>query len=197
MRKGFFNYYLPSILFNLFEIAVIIVMGLVFDVKIEHILAIFSAFVLNKMLFGKSMHYKDWYLCLIWSVLLFVSYYLMSKIDVIIALVSTINFVFFTNHTDIKNLDKLFFWSGNELNQSVYEWVKFNQDNAKLKEYENNLKKTDKRKYFIFVYRFKEFKSFSEIAKLMETDAQRISEEIKIISHFIEYSIRLNIEDGE
>ena len=63
-----------------------------------------------------------------------------------------------------------------------------------LIEYENNLKKTDKRKYFIFVYRFREFKSYSEISKIMDIDIQRISDEVKIISHFIEYSIRLEGE---
>jgi hypothetical protein len=98
------------------------------------------------------------------------------------------------NKVDIKDLNKLFFWGGNVLNQEVFDWVKFNQNNEKLIEYENNLKKTDKRKYFIFVYRFREFKSYSEISKIMDIDIQRISDEVKIISHFIEYSIRLEGE---
>ena len=56
------------------------------------------------------------------------------------------------------------------------------------------IKKTDKKKYFIFVYRFREFKSYSDISKIMDIDIQRISDEVKIISHFIEYSIRLEGE---
>lgn len=81
---------------------------------------------------------------------------------------------------------------GNTLNNEVFDWVKFNQDNEKLIKYENNLKETDKQKYFIFVYRFREFKTYSQIAKIMDMDIQRISDEIKIMSHFIEYSIRLD-----
>ena len=192
MKKGFFNYFLPNILFNLFEIAVIFLVGIVFNVKVEHILAIFVAFILNKVIFGKSMHYKDWYLCLIWSILLFISFYLLSKVDVKLSIIFTFTYVFFCNKTNIKDLNQLFFWSGNTLNQEVFDWVKYNQDNVKLKEYENNLKEMDKKKYYIFKYRFREFKSYNEIANLMDTNSQRISDEIKIMSHFIEYSIRLD-----
>lgn len=191
-EKTFLNYYLPNIIFNVFEIFVIFVIGMVLKVSFEYILIIFIAFILNKVIFGKSMHYKDWYLCLIWSVLLFVSFYLLSKISIEIAVFYTTAYVFFSNKTNIKDLDKLFFWGGNNLNQTVFDWVKFNQENEKLIKYESRLKETDKQKYFIFIYRFREFKSYNQIAKLMDMDAQRISEEIKTMSHFIEYSIRLD-----
>lgn len=191
-EKTFLNYYLPNIIFNVFEIFVIFVIGMVLKVSFEYILIIFIAFILNKVIFGKSMHYKDWYLCLIWSVLLFISFYLLSKISIEIAVFYTTAYVFFSDKTNIKDLDRLFFWGGNNLNQTVFDWVKFNQENEKLIKYENRLKETDKQKYFIFVYRFREFKSYSQIAKLMDIDAQRISEEIKTMSHFIEYSIRLD-----
>lgn len=192
MKKSFLKYYLPNILFNIFELAVIFVVGIVFDVEVKHILAIFIAFVLNKVIFGKSMHYRDWYLCLIWSILLFVSFYLLSKVDIKIAVFSTMTFVFLSNTSNIKDLNNLFFWSGNLLNKEVFDWVKFNQNNEKLIKYEERLKETDRQKYFIFKYRFREFKSYKEIANLMDMEAQRVSEELKIMSHFIEYSIRLD-----
>ena len=191
-EKTFLNYYLPNILFNVFEIFVIFMIGIVLNISVEYILIIFIAFVLNKVVFGKSMHYRDWYLCLIWSVLLFISFYLLSKISIEIAVFYTTTYVFFSNKTNIKDLNKMFFWGGNNLNNNVFNWVKFNQDNEKLIRYENKLKETDKQKYFIFVYRFREFKSYSQIANLMGIEAQRISEEVKTMSHFIEYSIRLD-----
>lgn len=52
MKKSFLKYYLPNILFNIFELAVIFVVGIVFDVEVKHILAIFITFVLNKVIFG-------------------------------------------------------------------------------------------------------------------------------------------------
>lgn len=192
MMKTFFNYYLPNILFNVFEIIVIFLIGIVLNIRVEYVLIIFISFILNKVIFGKSMHYRDWYLCLIWSSLLFTSFYLLSKVDIKLAVIFTSTYVFFCNMTNIKDLDKLFFWGGNSLNTEVFNWVKFNQENEKLMEYEAKLKETDKQKYYIFKYRFREFKSYSQIAKIMDMDGQRISDEIKIMSHFIEYSIRLD-----
>lgn len=194
MKKGFFNYFLPSTLFNLFEIIVIVALGLVFKIELMQVLAIFIAFILNKTVFGGAMHYRDWYLCLLWSILLFVSYYLLARIDIRIALFSTVEFVFLSNVSNIKDLKSVLFWGGNKLNNNVFDWVKFNQNNSQLLDYEKKLKETDNRKYIIFQYRFREFKSYSEIAELMEIDIQRISDEIKIMSHFIEYSIRLGGE---
>lgn len=181
-------------LFNIFEIGILVAIGILFNIPILYIAVIFISFILNKLLHKKYMHYKDWYLCLIWSSLLFTSFYLLSKIDIRLAVFSTCAFIFFTNKSDIKDLDRLFFWGGNTLNQEVFDWVKFNQDNEKLRQYEKDLMKTDKKKYYIFLYRFREFKSYSQIADIMDMDKQRISDEIKIISHFIEYSIRLDRE---
>jgi hypothetical protein len=82
-------------------------------------------------------------------------------------------------------------WKRNELNERVLEWVRFNLNNEKIIEYKEQLKKFDNRKYIIFVYYFEEHKSFETISKLMDIDRQRIGEEIAIMSHYIEYGIRL------
>ena len=192
MRRNFWNYYLPNILFNVFEVLTIIGLGLVFGLDLWQVLSIFMAFILNKVIWGNSLHYKDWYLCLIWSCLLFISYYLLAKINTTIAIFATIEFVFFSKISNIKDLKSVLFWGGNNLNLEVFDWVKYNQDNIKLKDYENKLKELDKKKYYIFKYRFREFKIYKQIADLMDIDAQRVSDEIKIMSHFIEFSIRLD-----
>lgn len=118
---------------------------------------------------------------------------MLSKIKIEIAVFFTSTYVFFSNITNIKDLNQLFFWGGNKLNKEVFDWVKFNPNNEKLLKYEQDLKEHDKQKYVIFKYRFREFKSYSDISKLMDIDIQRISDEIKVISHFIEYSIRLGL----
>lgn len=82
-------------------------------------------------------------------------------------------------------------WKRNELNERVLEWTRFNLDNELLIKYKNNLKETDKRKYYIYVYYFEEHKSFETISQIMDIDRQRIGEEVAIMSHFIEYGIRL------
>ena len=96
------------------------------------------------------------------------SFYLLSKIDIKIAVYFTTTYVFFSTKANIKDLDKLFFWGGNKLNKEVFDWVKFNPNNEKLLKYEQDLKEHDKQKYIIFKYRFREFKSYSDISKLMD-----------------------------
>ena len=82
-------------------------------------------------------------------------------------------------------------WKRNELNERVLEWVRFNLDNERIIEYKQQLNKYDKKKYIIFIYYFEENKSFETISKLMDIDKQRIGEEVSIMSHYIEYGIRL------
>lgn len=82
-------------------------------------------------------------------------------------------------------------WKRNDLNKRVFEWVKFNQNNELLQKYRKQLEETDKKKYYIYIYYFEEQKSFETISKIMDIDRQRIGEEISIISHHIEYGIRL------
>lgn len=188
MKKFF--YYLPSIVFNVAEVLVVILIGKLLELPINSLVVILTLFVVTRMLMKKPLHYKKWYKCFIWTTLFFLSLFVVVKVSLIIAICLTIfEAMILTNKGNIKDI---FMWGGNDLNKEVFNWVKFNQDNEKLIKYESRLKETDKQKYFIFIYRFREFKSYSQIAKLMDMDAQRISEEIKTMSHFIEYSIRLD-----
>lgn len=82
-------------------------------------------------------------------------------------------------------------WKRNELNARVYDWAKYNSDNEELMKYKKRLKEKDKKKYYIFIYYFEEHKSISQISDIMDIDIQRIGEEINIMSHHIEFGIRL------
>lgn len=188
MRKIF--YYLPSIIFNVVEFLVIILIGVLLGIKLIDIICIILLFAIIRMLTKSAIHYKSWKLCLLWSTLQMFSLFLVYKTGIITSLIIIVfAAIVLSGKGDIRDI---FMWGGNALNNKVFDWVKFNQENEKLKQYEKRLKETDKQKYFIFVYRFREFKSYNQIASLMDIDAQRISDEIKIMSHFIEYSIRLD-----
>ena len=192
MKK--FLYYLPSIIFNLLEILVSILIGYLLNAKLDDMILIILLFNLIRNLSKQPVHYKDFKLCFIWTVLFYTSLFLVSKLGFKIYLICTIfSAIILTNKGNIfevfKNSGQ---WGGNLLNKEVLDWVKFNQDNELLKKYEKDLYNTDKLKYFIFKYRFREFKTYDIIAELIGKDKQRICEEINIMSHFIEYSIRLN-----
>lgn len=180
------------LIFNILEIIVIFLLGKVFNVKVSIRIMFMVIFFITRMIIGEPKHYKRAYMCALWSALVFLSLYSLSSLDLIAIIILTIFTGFIS--TGKADISDMFMWGGNKLNNNVYDWVKFNQNNEQLLKYENDLKLNDNRKYIIFQYRFREFKSYSEIAELMEIDMQRISDEVKIMSHFIEYSIRLGGE---
>lgn len=182
--------FLFRLMFNIIETIIIFMIGLIFKVNISLIIVLMLIYFFTRLLFGGPKHYATWQRCFLWSTLVFTSLYALSSLDLLAIVLFTIFTGFIS--TGKADINDMYMWRGNILNNTVFDWVKFNQDNEKLKKYENQLKETDKQKYFIFIYRFREFKSYNEIAKLMDTEVQRISEEIKIMSHFIEYSIRLD-----
>lgn len=184
-------YFLPSIIFNVIEFLIIILIGLLLEIKFINIIFIILLFSILRMITGTAIHYKSWKLCLLWSTLQITSLFIVAKTDNIII---TILYIIFSSLilSGKGDINDIFMWGGNNLNLEVFDWVKYNQDNIKLKDYENKLKELDKKKYYIFKYRFREFKTYKQIADLMDIDAQRVSDEIKIMSHFIEFSIRLD-----
>lgn len=187
--KNFFKN-LPSIIFNVVEVLIVIKIGELFALNFQKMILLIIIFSTVRMTMGGALHYKDWRKCLLMTTLFFASLWIVAYCDFHIAIVYTVFEAIIL--TGKGNIEDMFQWGGNSLNIEVFNWVKFNQNNKQLIEYENKLKQTDKQKYYIFVYRFREFKSYSRIAKIMDMDIQRISDEIKIMSHFIEYSIRLD-----
>lgn len=181
---------LPSIILNIIEFLIVILIGKLLGLDIGKIMILILLFAVVRMQIKGAIHYKDWRRCLIMTSLFFLSLFIVERVDFLLALLITIFEALIL--TEKGNINDIFMWGGNSLNNTVFAWVKFNQDNDKLIKYEERLKESDKQKYFIFKYRFREFKSYNQIANLMDMDAQRISEEIKIMSHFIEYSIRLD-----
>ena len=182
--------YLPSIIFNVAEFLVVILIGELLGLTVSKLIILVILFAMTRMILKQAMHYKDWKKCFVMTSLFFLSLFVVAKADFMLALVLTIfEALILTGHG---NINDMFMWGGNKLNKEVFDWVKFNSDNKKLLEYEKHLKEHDHQKYIIFKYRFREFKSYSDISKLMDIDIQRIADEINIISHFIEYSIRLD-----
>lgn len=182
--------YLSSIIFNVTELLIVISIGGLLGLTFDKMIILVLLFAITRMVLKQAMHYKDWRRCLVMTSLFFLSLFVVAKADFLLALLLTIFEALIP--TGRGNIDDTFMWGGNKLNKEVFDWVKFNPNNEKLLKYEQDLKEHDKQKYIIFEYRFREFKSYSDISKLMDIETQRISEEIKVISHFIEYSIRLD-----
>ena len=78
-----------SSIFNVIEILAIILLGLIMKVKIEEIIILMFMFFIARISCYKPMHYKSPILCFVWSTLVFASFFLLTKINLIIAILST------------------------------------------------------------------------------------------------------------
>ena len=172
---------LGTILFNIVELIVIILIGLLLQVGINLCIFMCITFFLVRMTAGKPMHYKAWYGCAIWSSLTFLSLYLLSNLNIIAIIFLTIfTSLISTGKADISNM---FMWKGNASKyEDVSEYVRLHPFDTKLIEFEQKLKSKNDIQYLIYKYRFKEHLSFQQIEDRLDISTQRISEEIGSIA---------------
>lgn len=82
--------YIPSIIFNIGELFIIYLFGIWLKVPTSQIVSIFLFFVLTRIILKGQLHYKDWYRCLIWSTLVFISFFIVAKVNILIAILIAI-----------------------------------------------------------------------------------------------------------
>ena len=100
-------YYIPSIVFNISELIIIYLFGIWLKVPTYQIVLIFLFFVTTRIILRKQLHYKDWYRCLIWSTLVFISFFIVAKASFIVAiLMSIFSGYILTQNGDI-DIDKI------------------------------------------------------------------------------------------
>lgn len=79
-----------SAIFNIIEILVIIVCGMIMKVNLEEIIILMLMFFIARMTCYKPMHYKSPVLCMLWSTAVFCSFFLLTKINLLVAMGLTI-----------------------------------------------------------------------------------------------------------
>lgn len=179
---------LPSLIFNMAETILIFLTGLALDIEIKEILVIMLTFMISRGCFGKALHFKDWYRCLVWSLLILLSLFVLLKVDLIVSIMFAIFSAFIM--TGKSNIKDMYLWSGkNEPSkyQDIIDFVKYHELDDKLIEFENKMKEKDSVEYLIYKYRFKEGKKFAEISELLDMDSPRITQHLDKIA----FAIRL------
>lgn len=81
-----FKKILPSLIFNIAETIIVCLIGITLNVPIQYIILIVITFLMARGLFGKTIHFKAWYRCLIWSLLIMLSLFVLFKVDLIICI---------------------------------------------------------------------------------------------------------------
>lgn len=179
---------LPSIIFNVVETVLLIVMANILKIGLVNTILVFTTFEISRGIFKMPKHYKRWQLCLIWTLLIFTSLFVVARVDITVGLLTTV----FTSYilsgkADIKDF---YLWSGrNSSCRDVLEFVKFNENNKKLIEFEEKIQEEDNLTYLIYKYRFKQRKSFNEISNMLDIDSPRIAE----IQNKLAFTIRVYV----
>ena len=178
----------PSIVFNIVETIIILLIGIVLELPINYIITIMLTFIISRGCFGNALHFKTWYRCLIWSALIMLSLFVILKLDLILCILFTIFSAFIM--TGKSNINDMYLWksTGEESKyQDIIDFIKYNEFDTKLLEFEDKIKKRNNLEYLIYKYKFKEGKTFAEMSELLEMDNPRIVEHLDKIA----FAIRL------
>lgn len=179
MNKIMFK--LPSIIFNLAEIGVILLAGKLLQLKLEIMLIIMVIFVMIRISLGGAMHYKSPYKCAIWSLLVFLSLFVLTNVGFGVSIIMAIFCAFvLTTRGDVNDA---FMWKGKETKYAdIEEYIKYNSMETKLIEYENKLKDKDNLTYLIYKYRFKDKMTFAQMSERLDLENPRIVEKLEQIA---------------
>ena len=173
--------YLPSIIFNFAEILVIFLAGKLLGLKLEIILAIFGIFVMIRISLGGALHYKSPYKCAIWSLLVFLSLFVLTNVGIGVSIIMAIFCAFIL--TTKGNIQDGLEWKGKETKYAdIDEFIKYNSMDTKLIEYEEKLRKQDNLTYLIYKYRFRDNMTFSQMSERLDLENPRIAEKLEQIA---------------
>lgn len=163
----------PSIVFNVGEMVIIILLGLWLNVDINIIVLIIFCFVIPRLLLGEPKHYKSWQLCLIWTTAAFLSMFVLTKAGIFISIIMTITFaIAVSGKSDYVDL---FLWKPRSKYHKEIEFVKYNPLNENLTKFEEQLKAYDNLTYLCYLYIFKERLSWEKTAEKLDTETQRLT----------------------
>jgi len=178
--------FLFSLCFNIVETIVIFMIGLIFKLSPTLIIVLMLVFFFTRLLCGQPKHYNKWYRCFVWSALTFTSVFALTDLGLVANILLTIFTGFIaTGRADIKDLYQ---WKGKNSNYSdIDEFIKFNEFDDKLIEFENKLKEKDNLLYLLYKYRFKENYTFADISEKTGLENPRIAEKLEKIA----FSLRM------
>ena len=159
------NNILPTIIFNIAETILIFLVGILLKLEVNNIIMVMLCFMISRGFFGKSLHFKTWYRCLIWSSLILLSLFLVLKMDLKISILFTIFSAFIL--TGKSNIKDMYLWTGKSSKyNALKDFVSLSPNNPILLEHEEYWRKNYPIRYEIFKMYFRENKTYQEIVEL-------------------------------
>ena len=188
MRK-YWN--VPSIIFNLVETALLIGMAIILKIGVINTILVFLVFQISRFHFKMPKHYKAWQQCLIWTLLIFVTLFVVARVDITVGLLCTIFSAYvLSGKADIRDI---YMWNKGRPSkyEKLHNYIKFNGLNPELLSMEENLKRYDGEMYLIYKRRFRENKSFEAIREEFDLDNPRINEILDKVYTLITFNLKI------
>lgn len=183
---------LPTLIFNIAETIIIFLVGVALQLDIKLVILIMLTFMISRGFFGKALHFKTWYRCLIWSTLIMLSLFVLLRVDLVISIMFAIFSAFIM--TGKSNIGDMYLWNNNgepSKYADIVEFIKYHPFDDKLMEFENKLKSMDSVEYLVYKYRFKDGKTFNEISELLDMENPRIVEKLDKVAFAIRIYCRI------
>lgn len=181
---------MPSIIFTIAETGVIVLTGKLLHIEYYQIGLIMLAFSIIRIKVPKPMHYKKWYHCLVWTTLVFLSLFTVLKIDLKLSIVMSLFMAIILSSKG--NIEDAFMWKGKNTNYAdIEEFIKYNEYDTRLIEFENKLKEQTGIEYLLYKYRFKQGLSYSQISEKLDIETPRIAEKLEKIAFAIRIYCRI------
>lgn len=156
---------LPTLIFNIVETLIIFMCGLALNLEIKYILMIMLTFMISRGFFGRALHFKTWYRCLIWSSFIMLSLFVLLKVDLVVSVMFAIFSAFIM--TGKSNICDMYLWTGKVSKyDALKNFVAISPNHPILLEHEEYWRKNYPMRYEIFQLYFRENQTYEYIAKL-------------------------------
>lgn len=177
---------LPSLIFNVAETLLLIGMAWLLKIGVKNTLIVFLSFQISRAVFKLPKHYKDWKKCLVWTLSIFTSLFLVAKVDLSVGILTSVFTAYIlSGKADIKDM---YMWKQDKISkyQPLIDYVKFNGLDSKLIKVENKLKDMDTMMYLVYKRKFRENKTFKDITEELDLSNPRVVEILdKVYYYFI------------
>ena len=165
---------LPTLIFNIVETLIIFMCGLALNLEIKYVLVIMLTFMISRGFFGKALHFKTWYRCLIWSSFIMLSLFVLLKVDLVVSILFAIFSAFIM--TGKSNICDMYLWTGKVSKyDALKNFIAISPNHPILLEHEEYWRKNYPMRYEIFQLYFRENQTYEYIAKLKGFDDNTIT----------------------
>ena len=165
---------LPTLIFNIVETLIIFMCGIALNLEIKYVLVIMLTFMISRGFFGKALHFKTWYRCLIWSTFIMLSLFVLLKVDLILSILFAIFSAFIM--TGKSNIKDMYMWTGKVSKyDALKDFVAISPNHPILLEHEEYWRRNYPIRYEIFKMYFRENKTYQEIADIKGFDDNTIT----------------------